>query len=150
MNKILIVIGSKSDKEKATKHIQILEELGLEYSLEIASAHRNPKRVEELSSTAHEKGYSIIIAGAGLAAALPGAVAAHTFLPVIGVPISAGSLNGMDSLYSIVQMPSGVPVGSMGIDNFKNAFIYAAQILGVHNATILEKLKKFKTKLSEN
>ncbi len=144
MPKILIIVGSKSDLPKVEKYLSVLEELNLEYQLEVASAHRTPEKVKELAETAREKGFEVIVTGAGLAAALPGVVAAHTTLPVIGVPIAAGALNGIDALYSIVQMPPGIPVGTMGIDNFRNAFIYAAHILSVKYPEIEQSLKKYR------
>jgi len=144
MSKILIIVGSKSDIPKLEKYLPVATELGLEYEVKVASAHRDPSLVTSISSNASKDGYKVIIAGAGLAAALPGVVAAHTELPVIGVPISAGALNGLDALYAIVQMPPGVPVGSMGIDNFKNAFIYAAQMIGLNNTIVCNKLKKLR------
>ena len=144
MSKILIMVGSKSDLPKLEKYLPVAEELGLSYEVKVASAHRDPVLVTSIVSNASKDGYKVIVAGAGLAAALPGVVAAHTELPVIGVPISAGALNGLDALYAIVQMPPGVPVGSMGIDNFKNAFIYAAQMIALSDDSVKTKLKELR------
>jgi 5-(carboxyamino)imidazole ribonucleotide mutase len=121
------------------------------YTLEISSAHRNPERTAKLAKNAREKGYQVIIAAAGMAAALPGVVASHTTLPVIGVPMSGSALNGIDALVSMVQMPAGVPVAvvAIGKAGAKNAAILAAQIIGLNNRQIAEKLKQYKQKLKQ-
>lgn len=139
--KVGIIIGSQSDLPVIEKATQKLSDLGISYELTIASAHRTPKKVEQFAKSAHRK-YDLIIAGAGMAAALPGVVAAHTHLPVIGLPISSKSLQGHDALFSIVQMPPGVPVACVAIDGGKNAAILAAQILALKYQKLAGKLKK--------
>jgi len=139
--KVGIIIGSQSDLPVIEKATQKLSDLGISYELTIASAHRTPKKVEQFAKSAHRK-YDLIIAGAGMAAALPGVVAAHTHLPVIGLPISSKSLQGHDALFSIVQMPPGVPVACVAIDGGKNAAILAAQILALKYPKLAGKLKK--------
>jgi 5-(carboxyamino)imidazole ribonucleotide mutase len=128
MKKVLILMGSESDRERMEKALPILSDAGVAADVLVSSAHREPDRTAELARTAEEKGYSVVICGAGLSAALPGVVAAHTRLPVIGVPLSA-ALGGLDALLSIVQMPPGVPVASVGIDNARNATHLAVRIL---------------------
>ncbi len=144
-----IIMGSKSDEPIMQKATPILDELGVAYEMTVSSAHRNPERTGEYARTAEARGLKVIIAGAGLAAALPGVMAAHTTLPVIGVPIASGALNGIDSLYAIVQMPPGVPVGCVGIDNARNAAVLAAQIIAQTDAGVKEKLKAYKQALAE-
>jgi 5-(carboxyamino)imidazole ribonucleotide mutase len=139
-----IIIGSQSDLPIIEKTTKALAEFGIAYELTIASAHRAPKKVEAFAKGA-EKKYDVIIAGAGMAAALPGVVAAHTHLPVIGLPISSPALKGHDALFSIVQMPPGVPVACVAIDGAKNAAILAAQILALKYPKLKAKLKKGKT-----
>ena len=146
--RVLVLMGSKSDMPTMEKATAQLDEFGIPYEVEISSAHRMPDRTAELARTAYEKGFRAIIAGAGLAAALPGVVAAHTSLPVIGVPLAAGALNGVDSLYSIVQMPPGVPVATMGIGGSKNAAVLAAEILALIDEGVAEKLAAFRKKQS--
>jgi phosphoribosylaminoimidazole carboxylase PurE protein len=126
--KVLIMMGSQSDMERMQKAVPILEEAGVEAEVVVSSAHRDPERVAELARTAEEKGFSVVICGAGLSAALPGVVAAHTQLPVIGVPLNA-ALGGLDALLAVAQMPPGVPVACVGIDNAKNAAHLALRIL---------------------
>ena len=127
-----ILIGSESDRERMQPALQELEARGIACELEVRSAHRNPDAVAEYSRTARERGLRVLIAGAGLAAALPGVVAAHTDLPVIGVPLRSSTSvgDGLDALLSIVQMPPGVPVACVGVDNSRNAAMLAARILG--------------------
>jgi 5-(carboxyamino)imidazole ribonucleotide mutase len=127
-----IVMGSKSDMEAMEKAARELEERGILHEMRVMSAHREPDRVADYAKNARMRGLRVIIAGAGISAALPGAVAAHTDLPVIGVPLSGRltAAGGLDSILSIVQMPPGVPVGCVGLDNARNAAILAAQILG--------------------
>jgi 5-(carboxyamino)imidazole ribonucleotide mutase len=127
-----ILVGSESDRERMQPALEELESLGISHELEVRSAHRNPDAVAEYARGARERGIRVLIAGAGLAAALPGAVAAHTDLPVIGVPLRSGMsvLDGLDALLSIAQMPPGVPVAAVGVDNAKNAAALAARILG--------------------
>jgi 5-(carboxyamino)imidazole ribonucleotide mutase len=144
MAKVLIIIGSKSDAQYAEECQNILNELGIKNQLEISSAHRQPDRTDHLAKSASEEGYGVIICMAGMAAALPGVVAARTNLPVIGVPLPA-SLMGIDSLLAIAQMPSGVPVATMGIGNAgaKNAAFLAARILALKYPDLKEKLEKY-------
>jgi 5-(carboxyamino)imidazole ribonucleotide mutase len=128
MSKVLILFGSESDRERMEKALPILHEAGVETEVLVSSAHREPDRTAELARTAEARGFDLVITGAGLSAALPGVVAAHTRLPVIGVPLSA-ALGGLDALLSIAQMPPGVPVACVGIDNAKNAAHLALRIL---------------------
>jgi len=129
MAKVLILMGSESDRERMEQALPILRAAGVEAEVQVSSAHREPERTAELARTAEERGFGVVICGAGLSAALPGFVAAHTRLPVIGVPLSAGTLGGLDALLSTVQMPPGVPVACVGIDNAKNAAHLAVRIL---------------------
>lgn len=147
MPRVLIIIGSKSDLEYAEKCQSVLNELGIENDMEISSAHRQPDKTDELAQNAAKSGYEVIICMAGMAAALPGVVAARTDLPVIGVPLPA-SLDGMDALLAIAQMPGGVPVATMGIGHAgaKNAAILSARILGLKNTDVLDKLNLYKNK----
>jgi 5-(carboxyamino)imidazole ribonucleotide mutase len=127
-----IVVGSESDRERMQPALDELTDRGIAHEFEVRSAHRQPDAVAEYGRTARERGLRVLIAGAGLAAALPGVLAAHTDLPVIGVPLrsSKSVLDGLDALLSIVQMPPGVPVACVGVDNAKNAAVLAARILG--------------------
>ncbi|MGH7556942.1 MAG: AIR carboxylase family protein [Gemmatimonadota bacterium] len=128
--KVLIVAGSESDRPIVDKAEKVLREAGVDCTVEIASAHRTPDRVAELARGAADAGYGVVIAAAGLAAALPGVVAAHTSLPVIGLPVGAGPLKGIDALLAITMMPPGVPVAAVGIDSGANAGHLALRILG--------------------
>jgi phosphoribosylaminoimidazole carboxylase PurE protein len=128
--RVLIVAGSESDRTVIEKAEKVLREAGVGYRVEVASAHRTPERVAELARGAEAAGYRVVIAAAGLAAALPGVVAAHTSLPVIGLPVGAGPLRGIDALLAIAMMPPGVPVATVGIDNGANAAHLALRILG--------------------
>jgi phosphoribosylaminoimidazole carboxylase PurE protein len=127
-----ILVGSESDRERMQEAVDELEERGVAYEFEVRSAHRTPDAVAEYARTARERGLRVLICGAGLAAALPGVVAAHSDLPVIGVPLrsSKSVLDGLDALLAIVQMPPGVPVAAVGVDSAKNAAVLAARILG--------------------
>ena len=127
-----ILVGSESDRERMQGALDELEARGVAYEFEVRSAHRQPDAIAEYARSARERGLRVLICGAGLAAALPGVVAAHTDLPVIGVPLrsSTSVLDGLDALLSIVQMPPGVPVATVGVDNAKNAAVLAARILG--------------------
>ena len=136
-----IVMGSDSDLKIMQESVKILREFGVESELIVASAHRTPDKALTYAKTAEERGLEVIIAGAGAAAHLPGVLAAVTPLPVIGVPINATALQGLDALYAIVQMPSGIPVATVAINGAKNAGILAAQILAVKYPQIKEKLK---------
>ncbi len=135
-----IVLGSESDLEVMRPCAEMLRELGVPCEMRIASAHRTPDRVTQYATTAAERGLRVIIAGAGAAAALPGCLAAHTALPVIGVPIDATPLRGVDALHSMVQMPSGVPVATVSIDGASNAAVLAARILALGDPELAEKL----------
>lgn len=144
MAKVGIVMGSDSDLEVMQKAAAILEQFGIEYEMTIISAHRMPDVFFDYAKTAEEKGFKVIIAGAGGAAHLPGMCAAIFPLPVIGVPIYTKTLNGVDSLYSIVQMPSGIPVATVAINGGQNAGILAAKILATSDEALLNKLKEYK------
>lgn len=145
-----IIMGSSSDLEIMQDAAKILEQFGIEYEIDIVSAHRTPLKMVEYSQNAHKRGLRVIIAGAGGSAHLPGMVASLTPLPVIGVPIkSRNSIDGWDSLLSIVQMPNGVPVATVAVNAAQNAGILAAQIIGSSNKVILEKVIQFKISLSE-
>jgi phosphoribosylaminoimidazole carboxylase PurE protein len=127
---VLIVAGSESDRAVVEKVEKVLRDAGVEYEFEVASAHRTPDRVAELARGAEARGIKVLIAAAGLAAALPGVMAAHSRLPVIGLPVAAGALRGIDALLAIAQMPPGVPVATVGIDAGANAAHLALRILG--------------------
>ena len=146
---IAIIMGSDSDLTIMKDAAEILEDLDIPYDLTIVSAHRTPKRMVQYATEASQKGIKVIIAGAGGAAHLPGMIASLTSLPVIGVPIRGNSLDGLDSLLSIVQMPPGVPVATVAINGGKNAAILACQILGIENKTIFEKIEKYKLELKD-
>ncbi|HEY3781387.1 MAG TPA: 5-(carboxyamino)imidazole ribonucleotide mutase [Fimbriimonadaceae bacterium] len=139
-----IIMGSKSDLETMQPAADLLKDLGVPYELEVVSAHRTPERMFSYASTARERGLKVIIAGAGGAAHLPGMVASLTTLPVIGVPVQTRALSGLDSLYSIVQMPAGVPVATVGIGNAKNGALLALRILSVSDPAIAQKLNEFR------
>ena len=140
MAKVGIVMGSDSDMPVMAKAADILEQLGIDYEMTIISAHREPDVFFEYAKSAESKGFKVIIAGAGMAAALPGVVASQTVLPVIGVPLSGSVLDGQDALYSIVQMPPGIPVATVAINGGKNAAWLALQIIGINHPEIKEKL----------
>jgi len=141
---VIILIGSDSDLPKVKPAAEALTELGIPYEMHVASAHRTPERVAALASGARERGVKVIIAAAGGAAHLAGVVAAHTTLPVIGLPISSSALNGLDALLSTVQMPSGVPVATVAIDGARNAALLAAEIIAVSDAAVAEKLAELR------
>ena len=145
MKKVGIVMGSDSDMPVMSKAAAILDKLGVEYEMKIISAHREPDVFFEYAKTAEEKGFKVIIAGAGMAAHLPGMCAAIFPMPVIGIPMHTTSLGGRDSLYSIVQMPSGIPVATVAIDGAKNAAILATKILAASDDALLQKLKDYTT-----
>lgn len=146
--KVGIIMGSDSDLPIMEQAAKILDEFFIDYELTIVSAHRTPERLYEYAKTAVDRGINVIIAGAGGAAHLPGMVAAITSLPVIGVPVKTSTLSGIDSLYSIVQMPPGIPVATVAINGAKNAGILAASILGVNDLSILAKVTKYKEELN--
>jgi len=127
---VLIIVGSESDKPRIEPAFEVLSKAGVSYECHVSSAHRQPEQTGELVKTARKKGFRVVIAGAGLSAALPGFAASVTDLPVIGVPFAVGPLNGLDALLATAQVPGGVPVACVGIDNAKNAALLALRILG--------------------
>ena len=150
MAKVGIIMGSKSDLPIMQEAIDILNELGVENDAEIVSAHRTPEKMMEYGKKAHKNGYSVIIAGAGGAAHLPGMIASITPLPVIGVPVkSRNSIDGWDSILSILQMPGGVPVATVALNGSKNAGILAAKIIGTSDPKILQNILKYKEGLKD-
>ena len=149
MAKVGIVMGSDSDLSVMSKAAEILDKFGVDYEMTIISAHREPDEFFEYASKAEEKGFKVIIAGAGMAAHLPGMCAAIFPMPVIGVPMHTSSLGGRDSLYSIVQMPSGIPVATVAINGGANAGILAVKMLAISDADLLQKLKEYKDELKD-
>lgn len=145
-----IVMGSDSDLEVMQEAAKVLEEFGVAFEMTIISAHRTPDRAFEYSKSAVSRGLKVIIAGAGGAAHLPGVLAALTILPVIGVPIQSKTLNGLDSLLSIVQMPSGIPVATVAINGSKNAGILAVQILAITDGQLQKKLVQYKRDMEKS
>lgn len=141
--KVAIIMGSETDLKVMKEAEKILKELKIKTHVEIVSAHRTPEKMVDFAKSAVKKGFKVIIAGAGGAAHLPGMVASLTTLPVIGVPIQVTKLNGLDALLSIAQMPKGVPVATMAVDNATNAGLFAARILGASDESIQKKLEKF-------
>jgi 5-(carboxyamino)imidazole ribonucleotide mutase len=149
MIKVGIIMGSKSDYEVMKSACETLDMFGVEYEKKIVSAHRTPELLFSYAKTAKERGIKVIIAGAGGAAHLPGMVAAITTLPVIGVPVKSSNLSGLDSLLSIVQMPGGVPVGTMAINGSRNAALYALSILALEDDKLADKLAEFRKNQTE-
>lgn len=147
--KVGIVMGSDSDYNVLKKAVDTFKEFNVEFEMLVASAHRTPETALQYAETAEERGIEVLIAGAGAAAHLPGVLAAKTVLPVIGIPINATALNGLDALYAIVQMPSGVPVATVAVDGAKNAALLAIQILAVKDQSLREKLHSYKQKMVE-
>jgi 5-(carboxyamino)imidazole ribonucleotide mutase len=143
-----IIMGSDSDLPVFAEAAQVLEEFGISYDITVGSAHRAPERVQQYSETAIERGIKVLIAGAGGAAHLAGVIAAHTTLPVVGLPVKAKSLDGLDSLLSTVNMPPGVPVATVGINAGKNAGLVALQILATSDKDLTQKLKDYKGKMA--
>lgn len=148
--KVGIIMGSQSDLHVMKMAAQVMEECKITYEIKVVSAHRTPDRMYEYSNNAEKRGLEVIIAGAGGAAHLPGMVASMTFLPVIGVPVKLKDLDGMDSLLSIVQMPGGIPVATVGINNAKNAGILAARMLSIKYPYIREALEQYIKRMKEN
>jgi 5-(carboxyamino)imidazole ribonucleotide mutase len=144
--KVLILMGSESDKPVMQETQNWLQFFNIESEMVVASAHRNPDKVRELCITAQEKGFGVVIAAAGMAAALPGVVSAYTSLPVLGVPLEGGLPGGIDALYSIVQMPAGLPVGTLAVGKAgaRNAAVLAARILALGDAAVAAKVEAFK------
>ena len=149
MKKVGIIMGSDSDLPVVQKAADVLSDFGVPYEIHIYSAHRTPVEAREFSTTAKEKGFGVIIAAAGMAAHLAGAMAAGTTLPVIGIPIRSEQLGGLDALLSTVQMPSGMPVATVAIDGAENAAILAAQILAVSDAELAQRLKAMRREMTE-
>ncbi len=146
--KVAVLMGSANDADKMAPASETLAKFGLEADVRVLSAHRNPAQVAELASTAREQGYVAFICGAGMAAHLAGVVAAHTTLPVVGVPLSGGGLDGVDALYSTVQMPKGIPVATVAINGAMNAAILVAQMLGIQDPAMAERLAEHKRGLA--
>jgi len=146
--KVAVLMGSASDAEKMAPAAETLARFGIEADVRVLSAHRNPAQVAALASSAREQGYVAFICGAGMAAHLAGVVAAHTTLPVVGVPLSGGGLDGVDALYSTVQMPKGIPVATVAINGAMNAAILVVQMLGIADPAIAEQLAEHKRALA--
>ena len=146
--KIAILMGSPNDRDKMQPAADILERFGVEADVRVHSAHRTPAKVVELASTAREAGYSAFICGAGMAAHLAGVVAAHTTLPVVGVPISSGALNGVDALYSTVQMPPGIPVATVAIDGARNAGLLVVAMLAMTDTDLAAQLADYRIEIA--
>ncbi|MEY2816080.1 MAG: 5-(carboxyamino)imidazole ribonucleotide mutase [Microbacteriaceae bacterium] len=144
-----VVMGSDSDWSIMSDAAQALKEFGIDYEVEVLSAHRTPDRMMEWGKAAAGRGLKVIIAGAGGAAHLPGMIASITTLPVVGVPVKLKSLDGMDSLLSIVQMPAGIPVATVSIDGARNAGILAARIIGAYDETVAKRLEAFSSSLAD-
>ena len=142
-----ILMGSDSDLPVMEKAAEVFREMGVPYEMDISSAHRLPEKTAHYAKTARERGLEVLIAGAGMAAHLAGVLAAHTTLPVIGVPLKSGALEGVDALYSTVQMPPGIPVATVGIDGAKNAAYLACEILSIKYPEIAKKLEDFRAKM---
>lgn len=140
---VTVIMGSQSDWPVMKSAVEVLEDFGVKAHVEIVSAHRTPVKMQTFAQEAEERGFQVIIAGAGGAAHLPGMVASHTRLPVIGVPIAIGKLKGLDALLSIAQMPKGVPVATMAVDNAANAGLLAVRILALHDKSLKAKLAQF-------
>jgi len=145
-----ILMGSESDVPIMEKAVEALKEMGIPYEMDISSAHRLPEKTAEYARTARDRGVEVLIAGAGMAAHLAGVLASHTTLPVIGVPLKSGALNGVDALYSTVQMPPGIPVATVGIDGARNAAYLACEILSIKYPEIAERLVKFRESMRKS
>jgi 5-(carboxyamino)imidazole ribonucleotide mutase len=145
-----ILMGSDSDLPVMEKAAEVLKEMGVPYEMDISSAHRLPEKTAHYAKTARDRGIEVLIAGAGMAAHLAGVLAAHTTLPVIGVPLKSGALEGVDALYSTVQMPPGVPVATVGIDGGKNAAYLACEILSIKYPEIAKKLEDFRSRTGKS
>jgi phosphoribosylaminoimidazole carboxylase PurE protein len=148
--KVAIVIGSKTDTAAAEKAADVLSELGIPFETMVISAHRTPNRIKKFACAAEKNGFSAIIAIAGLAAHLPGVIASMTAIPVIGVPADSGPLKGRDALFSIVQMPSGIPVACVGIGNATNAALLAVEILGCTDKKIRDKIREYRKRFGDD
>lgn len=150
-NKVAVIMGSRSDWATMQAAVEILQQLGVDYHTEVVSAHRTPQKLTHFAEQAADSGYGVIIAGAGGAAHLPGMVAAHTRLPVLGVPVQSKALNGMDSLLSIVQMPKGIAVGTLAIGTAGafNAGLLACQILALNDPALAARIEQFRTEQTQ-
>jgi 5-(carboxyamino)imidazole ribonucleotide mutase len=148
--KVAVLMGSDSDLPVMEKAVEALREMEIPFEVKVISAHRLPEKVEQFAKEARGRGLEAVIAGAGLAAHLAGAVAAHTTLPVIGVPLKSGALSGVDALYATVQMPPGVPVATVAVDGARNAAILAGQILSIKHPEIAAKLEEMRAKMKRD
>jgi len=146
--KVAILMGSPNDMDKMRPAADTLERFGIEADVRVASAHRNPATVTALAASAREEGYAAFICGAGMAAHLAGVVAAHTTLPVVGVPLSGGALNGVDALYSTVQMPKGIPVATVAVDGSMNAALLVVEMLAITDAALAQKLADHRAEIA--
>jgi 5-(carboxyamino)imidazole ribonucleotide mutase len=146
--KVAVLMGSASDKDKMAPAAETLARFGIEADVRVLSAHRNPAQVTALASGAREAGYVAFICGAGMAAHLAGVVAAHTTLPVVGVPLSGGALDGVDALYSTVQMPKGIPVATVAVNGSMNAALLVVQMLAISNADLAAKLADHRAEIA--
>ena len=144
-----ILMGSENDLPVMENAAEVFKEMGIPYEIDISSAHRLPEKTAQYAKTARERGIEVLIAGAGMAAHLAGVLAAHTTLPVIGVPLKSGALEGVDALYATVQMPPGVPVATVGIDGAKNAAYLASEILSIKYPEIAKKLEDIRAKMKK-
>jgi 5-(carboxyamino)imidazole ribonucleotide mutase len=142
--KVAVLMGSANDGPKMAPALELLAEFGVEAEEHVMSAHRTPAKVAEFARTAREAGYAVVICGAGMAAHLAGAVAANTTLPVIGVPLSGGALNGVDALYATVQMPRGIPVATVAVDGALNAALLAVEVLAVSDGRLAGRLAEYR------
>jgi 5-(carboxyamino)imidazole ribonucleotide mutase len=147
--KVAILMGSPNDRDKLQPAVDTLERFGIESDVRVLSAHRNPAAVTALASSAREEGYVAFICAAGMAAHLAGVVAAHTTLPVVGVPIASGALNGVDALYSTVQMPKGIPVATVAIDGAMNAALLVVEMLAITDTGLASKLADHRAEMSQ-
>lgn len=150
MSKVAVIMGSISDYDIVAKAVDILEMFSVPYQARVLSAHRTPNQAAEFASKAEQNGFSVIIAAAGKAAHLAGVLAAHTTVPVIGIPIQSSALDGLDALLSTVQMPPGVPVATVGINGAENAALLAVQILALNDGLLKEKLKDYRLKMEKS
>ena len=150
MRKVAVIMGSDSDLPVMAKAVKVLKDFGIPYEAHIYSAHRTPEEAVSFAETAKQNGFGVIIAGAGMAAALAGVLAGHTTLPVIGVPLKSAVLDGVDALYSTVMMPSGIPVATVAIDGAKNAAYLAAEILAVSDKELAAKIEEDRQRQKEN
>ncbi|HET7718395.1 MAG TPA: 5-(carboxyamino)imidazole ribonucleotide mutase [Acidimicrobiales bacterium] len=146
--KVAVLMGSPNDRDKMQPAVDTLERFGIEADVRVLSAHRNPAKVTELAGSARDQGYSAFICGAGMAAHLAGVVAAHTTLPVVGVPLSGGAINGVDALYSTVQMPKGIPVATVAIDGSMNAALLVVEMLALADEELVGALADHRAEIS--